>query len=86
MADDKTPKTPKAVEAADITPDAPRVSAALNEYDLSEAIIERRVVRDGGTVELRVVVPLPFEHEPDEPEAVAIEPEAPKAETASAAE
>lgn len=77
-------KTPK---AESIAPDAPRVSAALNEYDLSEATIERRVVRDGGTVELRVVVPLPFEHEPDAPDAVeTVETETPEAEAVDAAE
>lgn len=66
---EKAPKAPKADKAASITSDAPRVSAALNEYDLSEATVERRVVRGDGVVELRVVVPLPVEHEPGEPDA-----------------
>lgn len=64
-------ETKTKTKASKIEPDAPRVSAELDGYDLSAATIERRIVRDGGLIELRVVVPLPVEQQ-----EVAAEPAA----------
>lgn len=52
----ETTKTTKP-KAETPAPDAPRVSAALDAYPLSDAIVERAIVRGDGSRELRVIIP-----------------------------
>jgi hypothetical protein len=50
-----------AVESKTAKAGKPAGLGELKGFDLSGAVIERRVVRDGGSLELRVVLPAPAE-------------------------
>ena len=57
-ATDKAAK-PATKETKETKPKADKISTELKGYDLSAASVERRIVRDGGSLELRVVIPAP---------------------------